>query len=128
MQLTLKDELPFTTIKVMYRDREVEVPNVLVDTGSATTILSADIVAQIGITPEPTDILHTVRGIGGTEVVFTRQVDYLQIDQQSLTQFQIEIGGMDYGFDINGILGMDFLVQAGTLINLRDFRLEFLNG
>ena len=128
MQLTLKDELPFTTVKVAYRGAEIEVSNMFVDTGSATTILAADIVAQIGISPESADILHTVRGIGGTEVVFTRQVDHLQIDQQSLTQFQIEVGGMDYGFDINGILGMDFLVQAGAIVNLRDMRLEFLNG
>jgi hypothetical protein len=69
-----------------------------------------------------------VRGIGGTEVVFTRQVDHLQIDQQSLIKFEIEIGGMDYGFDINGILGMDFLMKAGAIINLRDLRLEVLNG
>ena len=128
MQLTLKDELPFTTVKVAYHGAEIEVPNMLVDTGSATTILAADVVAQIGISPEPADMLHTVRGIGGTEVVFTRQVDHLQIDQQNLTQFQIEVGGMDYGFDINGILGMDFLVQAGAIINLRDLRLEVLNG
>lgn len=128
MQLTLKDELPFTTLKIAYQGAEIEVADVLVDTGSASTILSADIMAQIGITPEPTDMLHTVRGIGGTEVVFTRQVDHLQIDQQRLSQFQIEIGGMDYGFGISGILGMDFLVQAGAIIHLRDLELEFLNG
>ncbi len=128
MQLTLIDELPFTTVKVAYRGVEIEVSNMLVDTGSATTILAADIVAQIGISPEPADILHTIRGIDGTEVVFTRQVDHLQIGQQSLTEFQIEVGGMDYGFDINGILGMDFLVQAEAIINLRDLRLEVLNG
>jgi predicted aspartyl protease len=128
MRLTLKDELPFTTLKIAYEGAEIEVADVLVDTGSASTILSADIVAQIGITPEPMDMLHTVRGIGGTEVVFTRQVDHLQIDQQRLSQFQIEIGGMDYGFDISGILGMDFLIQAGAVINLRNLELEFLNG
>ena len=125
MQLTLKDDLPFMTIQVVYRGMEIEIPNVLVDTGSASTVLSADLVAEIGLVPEPEDTLYTIRGVGGTEVVFTRQVDYLQIDHQRLTQFQIEVGGMDYGFEINGILGMDGLRQAGAIINLRDLRLEF---
>jgi predicted aspartyl protease len=127
MQLFLKDDLPFTSIKLEYCDKTIEVTDVLIDTGSASTILSADIVAQIGITPEPSDSLHIVRGVGGTEVVFTRQIDRLQIDQQSLTKFEIEVGGMDYGFGINGILGMDFLTRAGAVINLCDLKLEFLS-
>jgi hypothetical protein len=40
--------------------------------------------------------------------------------------FEIEIGGMDYGFEINGILGMDFLLLAGAMINLRDKQIEFM--
>ena len=32
---------------------------------------------------------------------------------------------MDYGFEINGILGMDFLLCAGAIINLRAKSLEF---
>ena len=62
---------------------------------------------------------------GGVEAVFTRRIDYLQIDQQRLPQFEIEIGGMDYGFEINGILGMDVLLAAEAIINLHDLRLEF---
>ena len=126
MRLTLKDDLPFTTIRIAYRGIEIDVSNILVDTGSASTILAADSVARIGIMPEPEDMLYTIRGVGGTEVVFTRQIDYVQVNQQRLAQFEVEIGGMDYGFDINGILGMDFLTQAGVVINLRDLRLEFL--
>ena len=64
MQLTLKDDLPFISLKVTYQGREIEVPEVLVDTGSAGTLLAADSVAQIGIMPEPDDTLHTIRGMG----------------------------------------------------------------
>jgi hypothetical protein len=52
MQLTLKDDLPFTRVRVAYQGTEVEIADVLVDTGSATTILAASEVAQIGIVPE----------------------------------------------------------------------------
>jgi hypothetical protein len=50
----------------------------------------------------------------------------LQIDQQRRPQIEIEIGGMDYGVEINGILGMDVLLAAGAMINLRDLQLGFI--
>jgi len=37
--------------------------------------------------------------------------------------FDIEIGGMD--FEINGILGMDFLIRAKAIINLAEMRVDF---
>ena len=55
MQLTLKDDLPFTRLEVAYQGAVIEITDVLVDTGSATTILAADQVAQIGDLPEPSD-------------------------------------------------------------------------
>jgi hypothetical protein len=45
----------------------MDIPHVLVDTGSAATLLAADIVAALGIVPLPEDILHTLRGVGGTD-------------------------------------------------------------
>ncbi len=125
MQLLLRDNIPFVSIFVIYKDTSIEIPSVLVDTGSATTILSADLVQIIQITPSPEDSLYTIRGVGGSEVVFSRKVDYLKLGECFINNFEVEIGGMDYGFEINGILGMDFLVQAGTIINLRDMKIEF---
>jgi hypothetical protein len=40
MRLTLKDDLPFLSVTVAYQGAEIEIPDVLVDTGSATTILA----------------------------------------------------------------------------------------
>ncbi|MCI0578188.1 MAG: retroviral-like aspartic protease family protein [Chloroflexi bacterium] len=127
MQLIVQDDLPFTTVKVAYARMEIEVPDVLIDTGSATTVLAADIVASIGIIPEPSDLLYTIRGVGGTEVVFVRRLERLAVGSKSITGLEVEIGGMDYGFPINGILGTDFLIQAGTIINLRDMQLQFVD-
>lgn len=125
MRLTLKDDLPFVQVTVSYRGAELKISDVLVDTGSATTILAADQVTRIGIVPEPSDILYTVRGVGGIETVFTRQIGQLSIGHREVTDFEIEVGGMDYGFEIQGILGMDFLLRAGAIINLRDLSLDF---
>lgn len=123
--LALKDDLPFTTVVVGYRGREIEIENVLVDTGSASTIFSADLMAEIDITPLPTDALLEIRGVGGIEAVFSRLVDYVQVGSKQLIHVNIEIGGMDYGFEINGILGMDSLLRVGAVINLRDLMISF---
>lgn len=125
MQLELKDNLPFTTVTLTYQGARLDIPQVLIDTGSATTVLSADMVAGIQLVPSAQDVLRTIRGVGGSEVVFVRVVDLLTVGECSLPQFELEVGGMEYGFEINGILGMDFLVGTGALINLRAMEIEF---
>lgn len=125
MRLILKDDLPFTQVQLNYHGTKIEIPDVLIDTGSASTILAAHLVAAAGIQPEMSDTLYTIRGVGGTEAVFSRRVDYLQIGPSKVADFEVEVGGMDYGFDINGILGMDYMLQTGMIINLDDLRLEF---
>jgi len=124
MQLTLINNLPFTTITVTYKGVEVTVDNILIDTGSATTILAVDTVAALNIIPEPQDTLHLIRGVGGTEVVFSRRLDTLKLGEHSINDIEVEIGGMDYGFAINGILGMDFMIRTSAIINLKTMSVE----
>jgi predicted aspartyl protease len=127
MQLRLRDNLPFVSITVAHQDKRIKIANVLVDTGSGGTILSADTLSRIGIVPQAEDTLHTIFGVGGSEVVFTRKIDELKAGTCTIRQFEIEIGGMDYGFDIQGILGMDFLVAAGAQIDLKRLHINFPN-
>jgi len=68
---------------------------------------------------------YTISGVGGSEVVFTRKIDELKVETFTIKQF--EIGGMDYGFDIQGILGMDFLISAGAKIDLEKMEIAFPN-
>lgn len=127
MLLTLEDNLPFITLTIVYQNRSLEIDHILVDTGSASTILASDKVLPIKIVPAIDDIVYTIRGVGGTEPVFLRQVEFLRVGSFTLANFDVEFGKMDYGFEINGILGMDFLTQAGAMINLQDMVLEFRN-
>ncbi len=125
MQLKLRDDLPFIAMRMTYGGAQMELPDILVDTGSASTVLAADVVAQVGIVPEPQDVLHIIRGVGGTEVVFSRRVTGLEIQGHRCEQFEIEVGSLEYGFDINGILGMDFLMRTGAIIDLQRLELDF---
>jgi len=125
MQLQFKNDLLYISVIIAYQGVKTEISNVLIDTGSATSIFSADQVIKINLIPAPEDILYTIRGVGGNEVVFSRKVDYLLVGERKETNFQIEVGGMDYGFEIQGILGMDFLTQAGAVIDLDKMELYF---
>ena len=90
----------------------------MLDTGSAGTIFSTDKVLALGLQYEPDDIVHRIRGVGGAEFVFTKRIDRLAVDELQVTEFDIEVGAMDYGLEIDGIIGMDFLTQVGAVIDL----------
>lgn len=118
MRIRLQDGLPYVTATLTYRGQQMSFRNVLLDTGSAGVIFSTDRILTIGLTYEPEDMVHRIRGVGGTEFVFTKRVDNLAVGELRVSNFQIEIGTMDYGFDIDGIIGMDFLIQVGAIIDL----------
>jgi predicted aspartyl protease len=123
--LQLRDNLLFTSIVCAYQNKMLTVNHVLIDTGSASTILAMDAVEEIGVMPEPDDTLHIIRGVGGSELVFVKQLDYLQLNHQKLFNFKVEIGEMDYGFNINGILGMDFLLESKAILDLNKLEIHF---
>ncbi len=125
MQLLLVHDLPFVSVQIDYRDAMLDIPHILLDTGSATTLLSADIAEKVGITPHPDDRLRNVYGVGGIETVFMRRLDSIQVEGSSLRSFVVDIGGMDYVRDVNGILGMDFLLKTGAVIDLAHRTVEF---
>jgi len=58
VRLELEGNLPFVAIKLGYRGVEIEIAKVLIDTGSASTLLSVDTVSSIGLFPLPEDTLQ----------------------------------------------------------------------
>ena len=68
--------------------------------------------------PTPDDPIHEIRGVGGIEVVFSKTIDYLSVGELAVEDFEVEIGAMEYGFEIDGIIGLDFLTRTKALINL----------
>lgn len=118
MKIRIKNGLPFISVTLVHHGQRVTLKNVLLDTGSAGSIFSTDKVAGIGLTYEPDDIVHRIRGVGGSEFVFTKRVDMLKVGELQITDFEIELGAMNYGFEMDGIIGLDFLTQVGALIDL----------
>jgi len=102
----------------------IELKSVLVDTGSAGSVFSADRLQTIGLHMEPEDAIRRIRGVGGTDFVFVKKVDSLTVGTLCVEQFVIEIGAMDYGFPLEGILGMDFLLSTRAKLNFNQLTIR----
>lgn len=124
IKLNKKYGLPFCDLTVCYKGKVLKINNVLVDTGSGGTILKMDLVEKIGLTIDINDEIEAISGIGGKEFVFIKNVDFLEIGNLKINDFKVEIGTMDYGFDINGIVGMDFLAKTGAIIDLENMTIS----
>ena len=125
MKMNLEYGIPFIEIKIINNDKEVTVKNVLIDTGAASSILSSDIALAMGLAPSPTDVINRVRGVGGYEYVYEKSIDKIRIEDIELNNFKIEVGDMDYGFNINAILGTDFLIASRAVIDMESLELKF---
>ncbi len=121
LKLKIKENLPFVQMKVKYKDKEKILNNVLVDTGSASSILKGELVEEIGIKPEPEDTIGNIIGVGGSEFVYIKRVDLLSIGDLIVEGFKIDVGEMNYGFAIDAIIGMDFLQKTGAIIDLHNY-------
>ncbi|HEV7516620.1 MAG TPA: retropepsin-like aspartic protease [Thermoanaerobaculia bacterium] len=124
MKIRLEHGLAYVEMVLTFRGRSLGVRDTILDTGSASSIFSADRLLEIGIVPEPGDALHRIRGVGGTEFAFTKRLDFLTVGDMKVPDFEIEVGAMDYGFPADGILGLDYLLRIGALIDLRGLDLR----
>lgn len=118
MKIRLQNGLPYVTVKVIYHDCCLELHDVLLDTGSAGTIFSIDKLLDIGLEYAPDDAVHRIHGVGGTEFVFSKTVERLTVGGIRAEDFEIEVGAMNYGFAMDGIIGVDFLLYVGAIIDL----------
>ena len=124
MRIQIRDGLPFVSVTLRHGEHDLELRDVLLDTGSSGTVFSADSLLAIGLVYEPDDPIHRIQGVGGSEFVFLKEVDLVTIGELQISSFAVEGGAMDYGFEINGIVGTDFLVAVGAIIDLRTLEMH----
>lgn len=117
MKICISGGLPYITVVLVYFGKEINLSNVILDTGSAGTVFSIDRLAPIGVLPDPGDPICRITGVGGSEFVFTKKIDRLVVGNLWVENFNIEIGAMDYGPDFDGIIGTDFLLQTKATID-----------
>ena len=116
-QIKIIEGLPFVAVRLAANNLTVDVEQVLIDTGSAECVFQTDIVAKIGVAPSLDDPIVFMKGIGGEEAVIRKPIQSIAIENMVVQPFRIQIGSLEYGMRIDGIIGMDFLQQTGAKID-----------
>ena len=113
-------------MKLTYKGASKVIENIVIDTGAAETIISPDIVEEIGIITEPKDTVSSYYGVGGSlHNFFSKKVDEIDIENVVVREVKLDFGVIDPSGDINGLLVLDFLVSTGAIIDLNRLKLEF---
>lgn len=123
MQIEYRDGLLFTEIEVVYNGKRKSIANIVVDTGASKTLISQDSVDDIGIKVKREDEIVTSYGIGGKEHAFVKKIDKVLVGDYFAEEIALEFTVIQYE-DINGLLGLDLLMDAGFNINLKDLRMD----
>lgn len=117
--------LPFVEATITYRGQTERLSHILIDTGSAGTIFNVNGLQHIGVKPEPDDTVQVIYGVGGHEFVYTKSLDCISLgDAIMVNHFVIELGNMNYGVEMDGIIGYDFLKELGAIVDLDALRLR----
>ena len=117
-KLIIDEGLLLTDMEIRYKGNNLLLTRVLIDTGSSNSIISSEIAETIGIVPESNDPVYRVRGVGGTELVYSKLLDSIKIGHMHVEQIQIEVGEMNYGFHLDGIIGLNLLKKMKAMINI----------
>jgi len=125
MKIQYRDDLLFTSIEISYKGKSKIIDNIVIDTGAAGTIISSDAVDDIGIYAELGDRIMEYYGVGGsTHNAFIKTIDEIKVGTQSSRNIEIDFGLIDTNGEINGLLGLDILMNLGVVIDLKNLSLH----
>ena len=120
MKFKWKNDLPFISIELVVAGSTIELGHALIDTGAASLLFNIDKIFENGITIEDTDTICKMVGIGGIEHVIQRKINCIFIANTNILNPTVQFGDMDYGFEIDGIIGSDILREMPAVIDFDD--------
>lgn len=123
MNIEFRDGLLFTSIQITYNGVSKVIDNMVIDTGCAKTLIVSEVVEEINIRVEPDDELIVCQGIGGTEVSFVKHIDLIKLENIEFKNKDIDFSNIDYE-GINGLIGLDLLIEAGIIIDLDKLKMH----
>lgn len=125
MKLELVNRLLEIEMTVSFKGKTKIIDKLVIDTGAAHTLLSTDIVEDLGIYFENGDPLVSAFGIGGEEYSFRKGVDFIKIGTHEIPEIKLDFGNLD-DWGINGLIGLDILMAGKFIIDLE--KLEFIQN
>jgi predicted aspartyl protease len=126
MKIDYKYGLLLVDISLTFKGKSIVIENMVVDTGAARTLISQNVVEEIGLGVDLHDKIVTYYGIGGKEHAFRKRVDQIQVGEFTIEEVELDFN--DFGYDdINGLLGLDLLMKAGYSIDLSQLQMNKSN-
>ncbi|MEK3724953.1 retropepsin-like aspartic protease [Paenibacillus sp. FSL H8-0034] len=120
MKIDFVDGLLQTSITLNYKGQMLTIDKLVIDTGASHTLLSADVVADIGVYFETGDEIISAFGIGGEESCFRKLFDNVQLGSFQIKNFKLDVGSLHEKLTINGLLGLDLLMEANIILDLSE--------
>ncbi|MEG2740470.1 retropepsin-like aspartic protease [Clostridium sp.] len=119
VNLEYKNGLLYTDLTLIHEGKEVIVNDVIVDTGASHSIISPVFLELLDTEIALDDEIVNAYGLGGGMCSSLRKrIDKISCNDIYLTDFKIDFGEIDPQERINGLLGLDFLKKANTVIDL----------
>jgi len=127
-RLNLKDGLLYTSISIIHDGKKVIVKDVIVDTGAFHTIIAPEFLDELDVGFSEDDRLVKASGYGGTVCYSVRKnIDKILCGDIELENIKLDFGDIDPNERVNGLLGLDFLRNAGVIIDLVDLIMDKKN-
>ena len=117
MKLDFVNHLLEVEMTISYKGKKKTIDKLVIDTGAAHTLISSDIVDDIGIYFENGDSLVSSYGIGGEEYSFRKPVDFIKLGNYEIQDMNLDFGNLDH-WGINGLIGLDILMNGQFIIDL----------
>lgn len=123
MAIDLRDGLLFTSLQLTYKGKKGFIKNVVIDTGASHSVFSPDSVKELGLEFEDHDQIVTSFGVGGKQYAFVKMVDKVEFGPFKVSGCNIDFSVIDLAGRVNGLLGLDLLLQVGAVIDIKNMLL-----
>lgn len=107
MKIQLIDGLLFVKVTVTSRGKSRTIDHLVLDTGASHSVISMNLVDDIGIYGDIDDEIVVMHGIGGVERSIRKKIDSVEIGTFKLSEVKLDFANFDDHFGINGLLGAD---------------------
>jgi predicted aspartyl protease len=125
MKMEYRNGLLFTSIAITSKGKSKIIDHIVIDTGASESIISPDAVDDIGIYAEVGDKIISLSGVGGSvHNAFVKKIDEVKFGELSIKDFEIDFGIIDANGDINGLVGLDILMRAGVVLDLKELSIR----
>jgi predicted aspartyl protease len=119
MDIVFHHELLHTSLEITFKGRSKVINDIIIDTGAARSIISSDLVDDLGIISQVGDKLITMFGIGGVQYAYRKKVESIKFGDFTVEGYELDFGLIDDEGKINGLLGLDLLMKMGAVLDLK---------